>query len=112
MANPPQIRGTALTVPKTPVQLRMSEDNPLEECRSLARILAKKIETLHRECRSDNDKSMHIRTMGLTLATLTTLVNTPEQDSRAPPTSDILEDARGFTYRSVRFCDLERISDK
>ena len=101
-----------MIVTKTPVKQRRSENNPVEECRSLARVLAKKIEILNRECRSEHDKSMHIRTMGLTLATLTALVNTPDRDLRATQTSEILEDARGFTYRSVRFCDLERISEK
>lgn len=99
-------------VPKTPVLQRMSEKNPLEECRSLARVLVKKIEILNRECRSEHEKTMHIRTMGLTLATLTALVNTPDKDLPATRTSDIFEDARGFTYKSVRYCDLERICDK
>jgi hypothetical protein len=27
-------------------------------------------------------------------------------------TQEIYEDARGFTYTSVRFCDLDRICDK
>jgi len=27
-------------------------------------------------------------------------------------TQDVLVDARGFTYTSVRFCDLDRIRDK
>lgn len=99
-------------VPKTPVLQRVSENNPLEECRNLAHVLAKKIEILNRECRSEHEKSMHIRTMGLTLATLTALVNTHDKDFPATRTSDILEDARGFTYKSVRYCDLERICDK
>jgi len=90
----------------------MSGNNPLEECRKLARVLAKKIEMLNRECRSERENSMHIRTMGLTLATLTALVNTPDKDLPAIRASDILEDARGFTYKSVRYCDLERICDK
>lgn len=56
--------------------------------------------------------SVHIRSTGLTLATMTALVNTPNKDLPATQTSEILVDARGFTYKSVRFCDLERISDK
>ena len=101
-----------MMVTKTPVQQRRSENNPVEECRNLARVLAKKIGALTSECQFEHDNSVHIRTMGLTLATLTTLVNTPDKDLRATQTSEILEDARGFTYKSVRFCDLERISDK
>ena len=101
-----------MIVTKTSVQQRRSENNPIEECRNLARVLAKKIGALTRECQFEHDNSVHIRTMGLTLATLTALVNTPDKDLRATQTSEILEDARGFTYKSVRFCDLERISDK
>jgi hypothetical protein len=104
--------GTSLMVPKTPIRQRVSENILLDECRSLARVLAKKIEILNRECPSEREKSMHIRTMGLTLATLTALVNTPDKDFPATRTSDIVEDARGFTYKSVRYCDLERICDK
>jgi len=101
-----------MIVTKTPVQPRRSENNPIEECRNLARVLAKKIGALTHECQFEHDNSVHIRTMGLTLATLTALVNTPDKDLRATQTSEILVDARGFTYKSVRFCDLERISDK
>jgi hypothetical protein len=28
------------------------------------------------------------------------------------PAQEIFKDARGFTYKSVRFCDLDRICDK
>jgi len=101
-----------MIVTKTPVQQRSSENNSVEECRNLARVLAKKIGALAHECRFEHDNSVHIRTMGLTLATLTALVNTPDKDLRATQSSEILVDARGFTYKSVRFCDLERISDK
>ncbi len=104
--------GTSLMVPKTPIRQRVSENILLEECRSLARVLAKKIEMLNRECRSEHEKSISIGSMGLTLATLTALVNTPDKELPATRTSEILEDARGFTYKSVRYCDLERICDK
>lgn len=33
-------------------------------------------------------------------------------NSRIIETQEIFEDARGFTYKSVRFCDLDRICDK
>jgi len=32
--------------------------------------------------------------------------------SRSIQTQEIFKDARGFTYKSVRFCDLDRICDK
>jgi hypothetical protein len=35
-----------------------------------------------------------------------------DANSRITPTQEIFEDARGYTYRSVRYCDLERICDK
>ena len=72
----------------------------------------KKMGALSRKCPFEHDNSVHIRSTGLTLATMTALVNTPDKDLPATQTSEILVDARGFTYKSVRFCDLERISDK
>ena len=99
-------------LPATPVKRWKPEENPFEECKSLVKVLAKKTETLCRECRSDKDKSTHIRTMGLTLETLTALVNRLDHESRTPHAPDIIVDARGFTYQSVRSCDLDRISDK
>ena len=101
-----------MIVTKTSVQQRRSENNPIEESRNLARVLAKKIGALTRECQFEHYNFVHIRTMGLTLAILTALLNTPDKDLRATQSSEILVDARGFTYKSVRFCDLERISDK
>lgn len=35
-----------------------------------------------------------------------------ETDSLVAVSRDIYKDARGFTYRAVRFCDLNRICDK
>ena len=32
--------------------------------------------------------------------------------SRTPSRQEMYEDARGFTYQSVRFCDLDRLRDK
>jgi hypothetical protein len=34
------------------------------------------------------------------------------QAPQTVPAMETMEDALGFTYRSVRFCDLERISNK
>lgn len=101
-----------MIVTKTSVQQGRSENNAIEACRNLTRVLAKKIGALTRECPFEHDNSVHIRSMGLTRATTTALVNTPEKNLPATHTSEILVDARGFTYTSVRFCDLERISDK
>ena len=99
-------------LPRTAVKPWRSDNNPLEECRSLVRVLVNKTETLCRECRSEKDKATHIRTMGSTLETLMALVNKLDTESRPCHTPEILEDARGFTYHSVRTCDLERISEK
>jgi hypothetical protein len=87
-------------------------DNPLSECRSLVQILAKKTETLYRECRHDRARSLHIRTMGSTLAALSELINRLDQDSRIIQKPQIFVDSRGLTYESVRTCDLNRICDK
>ena len=99
-------------LPATPARRWRPDENPFEECKSLVKVLAKKTETLCQECRSDKDKATHIRTMGLTLATLTDLVNRLDHDSRTRSTPEIIVDAHGFTYQSVRSCDLDRISDK
>lgn len=89
-----------------------SDDNPLEEFRSLLYILDNKTEILYRECRFDQEKARHIRTMGSTLASLTVLVNRLRPESGNTSVPDIFIDARGFTYQAVRSCDLDRISDK
>jgi len=99
-------------LPESPVKRWRSDDNLPEECRSLVRVLAKKTETLYRECRHDRDKAMHIRGMGTTLAALAILVNNLDNDTRTMHSEKILEDARGVIYESVRFCDLNRICDK
>ena len=112
MENHQQRGGTSLMLPATPVKRWKPDDNPFEEYKSLVKILSKKTETLCRECRSDLDKATHIRTMGSTLATLTDLVNRLDHESRTQHAPDIIVDARGFTYQSVRSCDLDRISDK
>ena len=88
------------------------EENPVEECRSLVRVLAGKTEDLYQACRSDWHKSTHIRTMGSTLADLNDILDKLDRKQQPQHASDILEDAHGFTYRSVRSCDLDRISEK
>nr|WP_320160225.1 hypothetical protein [uncultured Methanoregula sp.] len=75
-------------------------------------MLTQKAETLDRECRVDPETAVHIQTMGSTLAALTDLINRLDHQSRPSNSPEILEDARGFTYHSVRSCDLDRISDK
>jgi hypothetical protein len=95
-----------------PVKHHECEDNPVIECRKLVHILTKKTELLYRECRLDRDKALHIRTMGSTLAALTVLVNKLDHESRSCQPQEIHEDPRGFIYRAVRSCDLNRICDK
>ena len=90
----------------------MLEENPVEECRSLVRILARKTENLYQACRSDRQKSTYIRKIGPTLAGLNELLNELDEKPQHLHAIDILEDARGYTYRSVRSCDLDRISEK
>ena len=75
-------------------------------------MLGKKTEILYRECRFDENKAVHIRAMASTLAGLSVLVNKLDHESRNLQTPDIFTDAQGFTYQTVRFCDLDRISDK
>jgi hypothetical protein len=112
MENPQQRGGTSLMLPATPVKRWKPDENPFEECKSLRQVLSKKTKPLSRECRSDKVKATHIRTTGSPLATLTDPVNRPDHDSRTWSTPEIMVDAHGFTYQSVRSCDLDRISDK
>jgi len=88
------------------------EENPVEECKSLVRILARKTENLYQACRLDQHKATHLRAMGSALTELDELLDRFDQTPQMIPAMDILEDARGFTYRSVRSCDLDRISEK
>jgi len=99
-------------LPEIPVKRWQSDDNPLEECRNLVRALMKKTDALYRKCRHDQDKSTHIRTMVRTLAALTIQINRINYNSRTMHTPEILEDARGIIYESVRFCDLNRFCEK
>jgi hypothetical protein len=75
-------------------------------------MLSKKTEILYRECRFDETKAVHIRAMASTLANLTTLVHRFDQEYGNSQAPNILKDARGFTYETVRSCDLDRICDK
>jgi hypothetical protein len=102
----------ALKLRGIPVNQWTSRDCPWEECRNLIRVLTRKTEILYRECRSYQDKVIHIRSMGSTLANLTTLVHRFDQEYGNSPAPNILKDARGFTYETVRSCDLDRIFDK
>jgi len=71
-----------------------------------------KTETLDREYPVDPVTANHIQTMGSTLVALTDLINRLDRQSQTSHTPEIFKDARGFTYHSVRSCDLDRISDK
>jgi hypothetical protein len=112
MEYPQQRKSMSLMVKKNPMIQQSPDGNPLEECRYLIRQLAKKTETLYRESPSDQDKIIHIRSMGSTLAALTHLINKLDPEESACHVADILEDARGCTYHAVRSCDLDRLSDK
>jgi len=112
MENHQQRLGQALKVRGIPVTEWKSQDCPWEECRNLVRVLARKTEILYKECRSDQDKVMHIQAMASTLASLSVLVNRLDQEALNTHSLDILKDARGFTYQAVRSCDLDRICDK
>ncbi len=95
-----------------PVKQWRPDENLFDECRNLVSVLTQKTESLDRNRRVDPDLAVHIQTMGSTLATLTDLINSLDCQSRASQAPEILEDAYGFTYQSVRSCDLDRISDK
>jgi hypothetical protein len=107
-----QKRGEVLNLKKEPLFQRESDTNPFEECRTLVSMISKKTEILYRECRFDKEKAIHIRAIASALAGLSVLVNRFDQESITPHTQDIFTDARGFTYQTIRFCDLDRISDK
>jgi hypothetical protein len=96
----------------TPLKQKETGRNSLDECRGLVNVLAKKTETLYRECRFDQGKAGLIREMGLTLAALTTMVNKLDRELHPRFTRESIEDAHGNTYHTVRSCDLDRISEK
>jgi|GEM_PF-1836517 hypothetical protein len=103
--------GPALKFREIPLNRWKSSDRALEDCRNLVRVLARKTEILYWECRFDQDKARQIRTMVSTLADLTVLVNRLDQEYRNT-IPDVLRDSRGFAYKAVRSCDLDRICDK
>lgn len=108
----PQSNGTSLMLTENPENRWKSDDKLLEECRRLVRVLTKKTETLYRECRHDRDKVTHIRSMVADLAALRVLVIRPGDDPVFLQSPEILTDARGIIYESVRSCELNRICDK
>jgi hypothetical protein len=92
--------------------LGVSEDNPFEEFRNLINMLGTKNEILYRECRFDQKKARHIRSMGSVLSAMTAMLNRLHKDSGSSRVADMITDAQGFTYQTVRLCDLDRICDK
>ncbi|MFA4861458.1 hypothetical protein [Methanoregula sp.] len=88
------------------------DESIFDECRNLLRVLTQKTENLDRKHQVDPDIAIHIQTMGSTLAALTDLINKLDRQSQTSHVPEIIKDARGFTYQSVRSCDLDRISDK
>jgi len=94
------------------IQQSKSDTDPAEECRSPAEMPGEKTGILYRECLSEENKSGHNRTMAPVPAGLSVLVNRPDQEPMNRKTQDIFTDVRGFSYQTVRFCDLDRICDK
>jgi len=90
----------------------VSEDNPFEEFMNLIDMLGTKNEILYRECRFDQKKARYIRSMGSILSAMTAMVNRLHKDSGSARVADMFTDAQGFTYQTVRLCDLDRICDK
>lgn len=90
----------------------VSEDNLFEEFRNHIDMLGKKNEILYRECCFDQKKAQHIRSMGSILSAMTAMVNRVHKESGSSRVADMFTDAQGFTYQTVRLCDLDRIRDK
>ena len=112
MENSPLSDVSAQKLKGIPANQWSSMDCPVDDCRNLVRLLASKTEILYRECRFDKDKARHIRTMASTLAALSVLVNRLDRGSPDAHAPDVLKDAQGFTYQTVRSCDLDRLCDK
>ena len=112
MENSPLSDVSAQKLKGIPANQWSSMDRPVDDCRNLVRLLASKTEILYRECRFDKDKARHIRTMASTLAALSVLVNRLDRGSPDAHSPDVLKDAQGFTYQTVRSCDLDRLCDK
>jgi hypothetical protein len=91
---------------------KTSDDNLAVECRNLIAVLSRKIEKLCNECGEDPDQAICIRSLTASLTTLNSLVKTLEQERVYASGMGLFEDARGISYVSVRYCDLERFSAK
>jgi len=108
----PRIMDETLMMPEKVVHPTATCDNTVEEIRNLLEMLDLKTEILYRECRFDQRKVLHIRTIGAILSAMTVLVNRQCLVSGTSCNLDIFTDAQGFTYQTVRACDLDRISEK
>jgi hypothetical protein len=98
----------SLMIPASPSGAVGGDGNLATQCRTLISVLSRKIETLCHECDVDADRVIHIRSLTASLTTLNTLLKSLEHERLYRPERGLLEDARGFTYVSVRHCELER----
>jgi hypothetical protein len=90
--------------------INKNDGNLAGECRNLITVLSRKMETLCHECGEDADRVTHIRSLTASLVTLNSLLKGLEQERQSK--AGMFEDAKGFTYTSVRACDMERFSAK
>ena len=106
------MREKILGIPATPPEQRRDDGHLAAECRMFISVLSRKIETLCHECSEDVERVTYIKSLTASLTTLDSLLKTLEHEQLYRAKRDFFEDARGFTYHSVRCCDMERISDK
>ena len=102
----------SLIVPAGLSERKRADGNLATECRNLISILSRKIEALCQVHHEDSDRVMHIRSLSASLTTLNSLLRSLEHEPQYQPERGFLEDSRGYTYVSVRNCDLERFSVK
>ena len=86
----------------------LPDRNLAGECSNLISVLSQKIETLCREHREDHDRVRHIRSLTVSIGTLSSLLNMLEQEKQGQGQPSLFEDGQGITYRSVRSCELEQ----
>lgn len=107
-----QQRTAALGIPSPSPGIWNPDEKSIMECRNLIQLLTEKNDLLYNECRTDQSKVSHIRTIGSMLTRLNQLLIRLENRYVVAGTQDILVDSRGITYELVRACDLERICEK
>jgi hypothetical protein len=90
-----------------------SDENLTDECRHLIQVLGKKIDILCNDETGDHEQITRIKSLVPVLSSMNDLLlQTKSRRMTLTALDDFMQDARGFTYVSVRNSELERFSAK